>query len=92
MKKEVYRYTFAPGTRMDEVEEALLLAIFACESLHGAPRVRMDASYAADRTARTCIVDATTDVGQDICRIFTGFITREFGEDAFAVQRAGGTA
>jgi len=32
-------------------------------------------------------VDAATDVGRAIARIFTGFLTREFGEEAFKVER-----
>jgi hypothetical protein len=40
-----------------------------------------------DKKRRSCIVDATTEIGRDIARIFTGFLTREFGEDVFKVER-----
>jgi hypothetical protein len=35
------------------------------------------------------VVDAATDVGRAIARIFTGFLSREFGEEAFKVERVG---
>lgn len=87
MNKEIYRYAFDPSARMQDVEEALLLAVLAAESLHGQSRVRMDASYCVDAEKRACVIDATTPVGRDICRIFTGFAIREFGENAFKVKR-----
>jgi hypothetical protein len=32
-------------------------------------------------------VDAATPVGRTIAQIFTGLLSREFGEDAFTVER-----
>jgi hypothetical protein len=90
MTKETYRYTFEPSARMQDVEEALLLAVLAVESLHGQSRVRMDAAYCLNAEKRVCVIDATSQVGRDICRIFTGFAIREFGEHAFSVRRADG--
>jgi len=90
MTRETYRYTFDPSARMQEVEEALLLAALAVESLYGQSRVRMDAAYCLNAEKRTCVIDAATQVGRDICRIFTGFVIREFGEQAFSVRRADG--
>ena len=88
MSKEVYRYTFEPATRMQDVEESLLLAVLAAESLHGQSRVRMDASYCVDAEKHACVIDAATPVGRDLCHIFTGFALREFGENAFKVRHA----
>jgi hypothetical protein len=34
-----------------------------------------------------CVFDAGTPVGRDFNRLFIGFIRREFGEDAFRVER-----
>lgn len=89
MTREIYRYTFGPTARMQDVEDALLLAVLAVESLHGQSRVRMDASYCVDAEKRASVIDATTPVGRDLCRIFTGFAIREFGESAVKVRRAG---
>ena len=87
MDKNIYRYRFKEGISMQDVEESLLLAILAAECLHGESRVRLDASYSLSEEKRACAIDATTDVGRDVCRIFTGFAIREFGEDAFKVER-----
>ena len=89
MAKDIYRYTFGPMARMQDVEEALLLAVLAVESLHGQSRVRMDASYCVDAEKRAAVIDASTPVGRDLCRIFTGFAIREFGEAAVKVRRIG---
>ena len=89
MTREIYRYRFGPTARMQDVEEALLLAVLAVESLHGQSRVRMDASYCVDAEKRATVIDGSTSVGRDICRIFTVFAIREFGEAAFKVRRAG---
>jgi len=87
MTREIYRFTFEPTAQARDVEEALLLAVLAVESLHGQSRVRMDASYCVDAEKRTTVIDAATPVGRDICRIFTGFASHEFGESAFKVRR-----
>lgn len=89
MNREIYRYNFTAGVPFRDVEESLLLAVLATESLHGRSLVRLDASFCLEESSRTCVVDAGTEVGRHIARIFTGFITREFGEEAFRVERLG---
>jgi hypothetical protein len=83
-----YRYTFRDEIKISDVKESLLLAAMAAESLHGRSRVHLDASFHLDEAGRTCVIDAGTEVGQDIAGIFTGYLTREFGEDAFQLERA----
>ena len=90
MPSEVYRYRFTEGVSLRDVEETLLLAVLAAESLHGQSRVRLDAGYSIEKDKRACVIDAGTDVGRDINRIFTGLAIREFGEDAFHVERVEG--
>lgn len=51
--------------------------------------VRMDAAYTIEEEGRVCVVDANNEVGRCICRIYTGYLTREFGADAFNVRPAG---
>ncbi len=82
-----YRYTFSEAIPPKDAREALLLATMAAESLHGRSGVHLDASFHLDEARRTCVVDAGTDVGRDIARIFTGYLSREFGEGAFRVER-----
>ena len=87
MNRELYRYNFNAEVPLHDIEDSLLLAVLATESLHGRALVRLDASFCLDGARRSCVVDAATDVGRAIARIFTGFLTREFGEEAFKVER-----
>ena len=86
MNQETYRYTFESNIPYQEIEDSLMLAVMAAESLHGRSPVRLDASFRLDTKKRSCTIDAT-EIGQAIARIFTGFLTREFGEESFKVER-----
>ncbi len=88
MSAEIYRYSFTPNVPFDEIESSMLLAIMATESLYGEAQVRLDASNYLDAEKRSCVVDASTPVGHDLNRLFLGFVSREFGPDAFQVERA----
>jgi hypothetical protein len=85
-----YRYTFTEGTSLTEVENSLFLAVFSAEGLHGRAQVRLYAGYFLDEKRRACVVDAATAVGKTIAQIFTGLLGREFGDDAFTVERVVG--
>jgi len=87
MNQNIYRYDFSTEVPLPRVEESLALSVLTAESLHGSPQVRLDASFCVDREKHACIVDAGTEVGCDIARIFTGYLTREFGESAFKIKR-----
>jgi len=92
MSKEIYRYRFTENVSLRDIEETLLLAVLAAESLHGQSRVRLDVAYCIEEGKRACVIDAGTQVGRDISRIFTGFAMCEFGADAFQVERIEGAS
>jgi len=87
MGREVYKYVFESSIDITDVEASLLLALLAAGSLHGESQVRLDAAHYLDPTKRACVIDAGTPVGRDINRLFVGFVSREFGEDGFRVER-----
>lgn len=87
MSREIYKYVFHSSVDIADVETSLLLALLASESLHGESQVRLEAAHAMDAEGRACVIDAGTPVGRDINRLFVGFVSREFGEDAFEVER-----
>ncbi len=87
MTWELYRYEFQSHVSMAEVESSLLLALLATECLHGESQVRLDASHFLDPEKCACVIDARTPVGQDINRLFVGFLRHEFGEGSFTIQR-----
>ena len=79
-----YRYKFAEGVRLRDAEDTLLLA---AEGIYGQSRVRMDAAYVVDALPRAIVVDGATQVGRDVSGVFTSFLMKEFGPDAFRVRR-----
>lgn len=87
MNREIYRYSFDSKVPLQDVEESLLLAVLAAEGLHGRSQVRLHAAFCLDATKNSCAIDASTEVGRSIASIFTGFLTREFGEHSFKVRR-----
>jgi hypothetical protein len=87
MSRRHYWYDFAAEVSIEEIESSLLLAIMAAESLHGESQTRLDVAHYLDTSRRRCVIDADTRVGRDLNRLFTGFLRREFGEDAFRVKR-----
>jgi hypothetical protein len=87
MRPDIYRYAFRPSVPFEDVEASFVLSLMATESLYGESQVRLDAGHAADAEKRSFVVDASTDVGRDLNRLFLGFLRREFGQDALSVER-----
>lgn len=88
--RTVYRLAFKIPVDMEAVEETLLLAILAVGCLYGDAAVRLDVGYAIDKDERVVVIDASTEMGRAVARIFIGFCTHEFGDDTFGVVRADG--
>ena len=81
-----YRFELSPGVPLMDAELSLHLAMYAVEGLFGEARVRLETSYHVERTQRAIAVDAGTEVGAAIVRVFTRLLGREFGEEAFRVR------
>lgn len=86
MRAAVFRYDFQPDVPMDEVEQTIVLALLATESLHGECNVQLAAPHFLDVDHRACIVDGTSRVGIDFNRLLLGFLRREFGPLSFRVR------
>jgi len=84
-------FRFGPHVRLSDAEMSLHLAMCAVEGLAGRAQVRLSAAYQVDPENHAIGVDASTGVGQMIARVFAGLLLREFGEDAFRVERVGNT-
>jgi hypothetical protein len=87
MTRDAYRYEFKEEVPAVEVETTLVLSIFGVESLHGESQTRLDVQHAFDAKRRVVVIDASTNVGRDLNRLFIGFMTREFGSGSFRVER-----
>ena len=84
MRREIYQYTFDEAVPFNEIEESMFLATMAVESLHGRSSLRLDSAFTMDSHKQPVAVDASTTVGRDIARVFTGYLTRQFGEELFS--------
>lgn len=89
MNHQCYQYRFARTVPAGEIEDTLMLALLAVESLHGSARVRMDGRCRFDKERHVCEIETGTRVGSDLAEIFTGFITVEFGEVAVSITKCG---
>ena len=87
MTAGVFRFSFSNDVPLDEAEMTLQLATFAAEGLFGTTRVRLDFGYHVDADHQTLIVDGSKEVGATVVQVFTGVLVREFGEEAFRVER-----
>lgn len=83
-----YCYTFQPDVNLDDVDSALLLAMFAVESLHGA-QAFLDHNVQFDRDERKLFVEARTDSQKDCNRILAGYLRAELGDEGFDVDPPG---
>lgn len=87
-KSAIHTYQFRRHLDLDEIQDTLTLSILGAENLHGRSRVRLDGWWRLDRQRRKCEIDTSTEVGQVIARLFTGYLSKEFGENSFTVRRA----
>jgi len=87
MNKTIYRYQIKDGILMNAVKDSLLLSIMATESLYGRSRINLEARFRLENTSRVCIIEVGTQIGETIACVFTGFLIREFGEQAFKVEK-----
>jgi hypothetical protein len=86
MSNNAYRYQFDPQLNIAEVEATFTLAVLASESLHGESRVRLEGRHGFNAVERTRTIFASNEVGQDLSRLFLGFLSREFGANTFSVE------
>lgn len=83
----VYRFRFEEQTPMSAVRDSLFLAALCAEGMRGRTVLRLDAIFRLDEKARRGVIDASRPVGQTIARIFTELLIRQFGDEAFKVER-----
>ena len=85
MTRTVYVFTFKRSVRLGAVEDALVLAAVAAESLHHDVG---EVTHLLDHDDRTCVLDARTPTGHTTLQVFLALVTRMFGEDAFGLVTA----
>lgn len=83
----LYKYNFGNDIHFDDVEDTLLLATAAVESLHSKARLSMDLQYWTEPQQGAVIVDGGTQAGQDLAAIFTGLLRHALPTRRFAIRR-----
>lgn len=84
---EIYRFRFGRGITTGQIERLLLLAALNTEDVFGETAMRLDASFRFDRRSRVCLIDRTTEIGRHIAKLFIAYVSREFGDDCYSVER-----
>lgn len=87
MDRDIFRYRFKDGLDAQEIEESLLLAVLAVEGIHGRCAVRLAGTFFYDREKQACVIDGSTEIGRHVAGIFTGFLQKQFGDEAFQIER-----
>jgi hypothetical protein len=90
MPAVVYRYQFSANVPVADIESTWVLTVLSCECLYSEARVRLEATHSLDAERRMMVIDASTKVGRTINQVFAGLMLREFGNDAFSVERLDG--
>jgi hypothetical protein len=83
----IYQYKFHDDVRFDDVEDTLLLATAAAESLHSPARMSMDLRYWSEPDNGAVIIDGGTRAGQDLAAIFTGMLRHVLPKRGVTVRR-----
>lgn len=91
--KKVCKFTFRNGIGRDLIEAAIASAVFSAECVFGKPRVKVSGiAYYLAGNGHLCVIDISTEVGQHVAQVFTGFMMNALGEEKFQVRRIEGTA
>lgn len=87
MIREIYKFYFAGCVSMRDVELSLYLAVTAVEAIHGEAAVKLDGRFRLDKRRCVCIIDAETQVGIDIARVLTRFLSQMLDDRHYRIAR-----
>ena len=90
--RTVYHFTFKRGVPMRAVEDALVVASLAADALRDGGRDICDAVRLPNDAPRSCVIDARTESGAVLLRVFFAFVVSMFGPRAFRVVTEGDRA
>lgn len=83
----LYKYNFDNDISFDDVEDTLLLATAAVESLHSPARLKLDLNFWTEPQHGAVILDGGTRAGQDLAAIFTGLLRQALPKRRFSIRR-----
>ena len=85
--RELYRFRFTDETPDGKIAQLLLLAAINTENIFGEAQMRLDARFHIDRGARVVEIDRSSEVGRCIAKLFVRYISKEFGDGCYTVER-----
>ncbi|HRT94000.1 MAG TPA: hypothetical protein P5532_06220 [Planctomycetota bacterium] len=84
---ELYRFRFTRRIPDGKIAQRLFLAALNVENLFGEAQMRLDARFRIDRKARMVEIDRGSEVGRCIAKLFSRYMSKEFGDDCYTVER-----
>ena len=69
-----------------------MLALVALESLYGKAAVRLDCRFRTDPATKVFHINSGTSTGNDLAKLFTGFVINAYGNDSVRIRRGQGYA
>jgi hypothetical protein len=87
VNRTVYKIQFGRSLPVGMVDFHLMTAARAAESLYGRNAVRLDGAVRLNPKNRTVTIDAETQVGIDLAKMFMGFMAGDFGEKSFVATK-----
>jgi hypothetical protein len=79
LTRTVYRFTFDDRVAIEDVKRVLALSTIPVESLHGESAMLVDGRFSVNKRRRTCLIDAESQVGSDLAKVFAGFLNARAG-------------
>lgn len=86
MIRKSYKFTLAQEIEGRDIRTWLFLAIKAAESIHGETSLKLGFSFCLNPKRRVCFVDAGTEIGSVIAKVFAGFLSVAYGDSSFMVE------
>lgn len=80
-----YRFKIFKPHTPKLLEMLLELAVKETEVVYGQARVKLETSYEVKNSE--CRIEGGTECGEHLAKLFTGFLIKKFGEEAFKVER-----
>lgn len=79
MRRTAYRFSFEPDIEMSDVLKAMMLSTIAVEAIYGESAMMTDGKFDVCKRHRQCIIDAETQLGADLAKVFARFMNLHSG-------------
>ncbi|MHB1001441.1 MAG: hypothetical protein ACYC27_19555 [Armatimonadota bacterium] len=74
MTRTVYKFTFTKEVEISDINNAMAMAAIAVEAIYGEPAMKIDGKFYVSDRQRICLIDSESQLGQDLAKVFAGFI------------------